>query len=135
MKDLKSKRNCTKTLEVYTLQEVTTFIVCILKEEGLKSGESSSHLNNLAIEKQITSKKKWNKEEKQQKQKLRKENKFTIERNQQRPKKLLLVSLMKRIISKANQEKREKEKEPTLGNKKGKLLKILQIFKDSKRIL
>ena len=36
-----------------------------------------------------------------------------------------LLSLMKIIISKANQEKREKEKEPTLGNKKGKLLKIL----------
>ena len=32
---------------------------------------------------------------------------------------------MKIIISKANQEKREKEKEPTLGKKKGKLLKIL----------
>lgn len=57
MKDLKGKRNCTKTLEVYILQEVTTFIVCVLKEEGLKSGELSSHLNNLAIEKQITSKK------------------------------------------------------------------------------
>lgn len=36
MKDLKGKRNCTKTLEVYILQEVTTFIVCVQKEEGLK---------------------------------------------------------------------------------------------------
>lgn len=36
---------------------------------------------------------------------------------------------MKIIISKANQEKREKEKEPTLGKKKGKLLKILQMLK------
>ena len=36
---------------------------------------------------------------------------------------------MKIIISKANQEKREKEKEPTLGRKKGKLLKILQMLK------
>jgi len=42
---------------------------------------------------------------------------------------------MKIIISKDNQEKREKEKEPALGNKKGKLLKILQMLKDSKRIL
>ena len=56
MKDLKDKGNCTKTPLVYILQEVATFIVCILKGERLKSGELSNHLNNLAIEKQIISK-------------------------------------------------------------------------------
>lgn len=56
MKDLKDKGNCTKTLVVYILQEVTTFIVCILKEERPESGELSNHLKNLAIEKQIISK-------------------------------------------------------------------------------
>jgi len=55
MKDLKDKGNCIKTPLVYILQEVATFIVCILKER-LKSGEVSNHLNNLAIEKQIISK-------------------------------------------------------------------------------
>lgn len=57
MKDLKVKKKLYKNTWSIHLTEVTTFfIVCVLKE-GLKSGELSSHLNNLAIEKQITSKK------------------------------------------------------------------------------